>query len=46
MTLLAADESDLDLAKGGPFRRLQERVGLIRNGFSIPRRIAWAVAVT
>ena len=46
MTLLPTEECDLDLAQGGPFRRLQERVGLIRNGFSIPRRIAWAVAVT
>ena len=43
--LVVTNESDLDFV-GGPFHRLQERVGLIRDGLSIPRRIAWAIAMT
>jgi hypothetical protein len=46
MTLVVANESDLDFVRGGPFYRLQERLGLIRDGLSIPRRIAWSIAVT
>jgi len=44
--LVVSNESDLDFVGGGPFFRLQNRLGWIREGLSIPRRIAWAIALT
>ncbi len=46
MELISARESRLDFVSGGAFHRLKERIGLVREGLSIPRRVVWAIAVT
>jgi hypothetical protein len=46
MTIVLSNESNLDFVNGGPFYRLQQRLGLMRDGLSIPRRIAWCIALT